>query len=82
MGWIIGYTIGVVVVLLVVALLLLMIRGAKKAADQAGEIVVALQAARDNSAGLWDVGVTNSTVAGITRSATAAREHLENGTPA
>lgn len=79
MSWIIGYSIGTVIVLLVVALLLLMITGAKKAADQAEEIALALERARDHTEGLWDVGVTNATAARITGAATAARQHLESG---
>lgn len=79
MAWIIGYAIGVVLVLLVVALLLLMIMGARKVADQAEAVVGALERARDNSAGLWDVGTTNTTAARITAAATAARLHLEDG---
>lgn len=80
MGWVIGYTVGVVVVLLVVALLLLMIRGASKVADQAEAVVGALELARDRSAGLWDVGTTTATARRITHAATAARHHLEAGT--
>lgn len=80
MGWIIGYTIGLVVVLLVVALLLLMIRGVAKVADQAEAVVGALESARDRSEGLWEVGTTTLTARRITAAATAARQHLEAGT--
>lgn len=79
MGWIIGYAVGLVVVLLVVALLLMMISGARKVADQADAVVGALELARDRSAGLWEVGTTNATAHRITRAATAARHHLEQG---
>lgn len=77
MGWVIGYSVGVVVVLLVVALLLLMIKGAKTAADQAEAVVAALESARDNSEGLWDVGAASDCVQRITRAGAAARGALQ-----
>ena len=77
MGWAIGYAVGLAIVLLVVALLLVMIRGARTAADQAEQIVVALESARDRSQGLWDVGIASAHAQRITRAATAARGALE-----
>ncbi len=77
-GWIVGWVIGGVVVALVVALLLLMIRGATRAGVKAGNILGALQASRDNTAGLWSVDATNKTARRITSAATAARLHLES----
>lgn len=77
-GWVIGWVIGAVVVALVVTLLLLMIRGASHAGVKAGNILEALQASRDNTDGLWKVDDTNKTVRRITKSATAARLHLES----
>lgn len=76
-GWVSGWAIGTVVVLLVVALLVLMIRGAALAAGKAEDIVVALGDARTNTAGLWELDVTNQTALRIVAAATAAREHLE-----
>lgn len=75
-GWWIGWIIGAVVVLLVVALLLLMIKGAGRAVVKAGNVVAALEASRDNTAGLWNVNDVNHDVTRIVRAATAAREHL------
>ena len=77
-GWIVGWVIGAVVVGLVVALLLMMIRGAHRAGVKAGNVLAALEASRDNTAGLWSVDVTNKTARRITKAATAARLHLES----
>lgn len=77
-GWIVGWAIGGVVVALVVVLLLLMIQGASRALVKAGNILAALEAGRDNTDGLWKVDDTNKAIRRITRSATAAREHLES----
>lgn len=78
MGWIFGYTVGVVVVLVVVGLLVLMIRGARRAADQAEAIVAALERARDNSAGLWQVQETIAATSRITAAAAAVRAQTED----
>ena len=75
-GWWIGWIVGGVVVALVVALLLLMIRGASRAVTKAVNVVGALEAARDNTAGLWRVNEVNHNLTRIVRAATAAREHL------
>lgn len=75
-GWVIGWVVGGIVVALVVALLLLMIRGASRAGTKAGNILSALEAARDNTAPLWEVNTTNRTIDRVTAAATAAREHL------
>ena len=77
MGWVVGYAIGLVIVVLVVALLLLMIRGARTAAEQAEQIVEALESARDRSEGLWGVGIASAHTQRITRAAGVARGALE-----
>ena len=77
-GWWIGWGIGVVVVALVVVLLLLMIRGAGRAVTKAGNILRALEQARDNTSALWALDATNRTAERITSAATAARNHLES----
>ncbi len=77
-GWIVGWSIGAVVVVALVVLLLLMIRGAARAGVKAGNILVALEQSRDNTAGLWSVDATNKTARRITNAATAARLHLES----
>ncbi len=77
-GWYIGWGIGLVFVVIVVVLVLLMIRGASRAGDKAESIVKALNGAQENTAGLWNVDITNRTVVDITSSARAAREYLES----
>ena len=77
-GWYVGWGIGLLFVVIVVVLLLLMIRGASRAGDKAISIVEALDGARDNTAGLWNVDTTNRTIVDITASAKAARESLES----
>ncbi|MCY4068726.1 MAG: hypothetical protein OXE79_06455 [Acidimicrobiaceae bacterium] len=81
-GWIIGYLIGGGLVLVVVVLLLLMIRGAHRAAVQAGAILAALQESRDNTAVLWAVNDVNSAIERISSGAGAVREHLIAGSGA
>ena len=76
-GWVIGFVIGGIVVLAVVLLLGLMIRGARRVHRKAVDILAALHAARDHTAGLWEVPTTNATVGRIVRSATEARIALE-----
>lgn len=75
-GWLIGWIIGGGVVALVVALLLLMIRGASRTVVRAGNVRDALEASRDNTAGLWHVNEVNHNATRIVKAATAAREHL------
>ncbi len=76
-GWVIGFAIGGVVALVVVVLLLLMIRGARRVLGKAEAILVALQAARDHTDGLWELPTTNATVGRIVDAATDARVALE-----
>ena len=75
-GWVLGWLIGAAVVVVVVALLLLMIVAASKTAAKAEAILAALGDARDNTAGLWQLDVTNQVAGRIVEAATAAREHL------
>lgn len=75
-GWVLGWLIGAAVVVVVVTLLLLMIVGAAKTAAKAEAIVVALEEGRDNTAGLWQLDVTNQAAGRIVDAAAAAREHL------
>lgn len=74
--WVIGLSIGLVLVVVVVILLVLMILGASRAADKVETIVAALEEARDNTEGLWQLAATNTTATRIVRSAAAARTHL------
>jgi hypothetical protein len=76
-GWVLGFIIGGVVALAVVVLLLLLIRGAKRVLGKAEAILAALYAARDNTAGLWELPETNATVGRIVTAATDARVALE-----
>lgn len=75
-GWVLGWTIGLVVVAVVVILLVLMIIGASRAGAKAEAILAALQDARDNTEGLWQLDATSQVADRIVASATAAREHL------
>lgn len=76
-GWVIGFAIGGVVVLVVVVLLLLMILLARRAAEKAEAILAALEEARDNTAGLWQVDTTNTVAGRIVEAAGQARAALE-----
>jgi hypothetical protein len=76
-GWVLGFAIGGVVALAVVVLLLLLIRGARRVLGKAEAILAALHAARDNTAGLWELPDTNATVGRIVTAATDARVALE-----
>lgn len=76
-GWVLGFAIGGVVVVAVVVLLLLMIRGARRVLAKAEAILSALHAARDNTAGLWELPDTNQTLERIVGAASAARGALE-----
>lgn len=76
-GWVLGFAVGAAVALIVVVLLLLMIRGAKRVLGKAEAILAALHAARDNTAGLWELPATNAAVGRIVDAATDARIALE-----
>jgi hypothetical protein len=78
-GWVIGFAIGAIVVVIVVVLLLVLITLARRIAGRAEAILVALQAARDNTAGLGELTKTNRAVARINAGATTARETVEGG---
>jgi len=75
-GWVLGWTIGLAVVAVVVILLVLLIVLASRAGAKAEAILVALQDARDNTEGMWQLDATNQVTDRIIASATAAREHL------
>lgn len=75
-GWLLGYLIGAVVVLIVVAVLLLMIAGARQTAAKVEAIVVALDAAREGTAPLWELHTTVVTAERIVDAAAAARNAL------
>ncbi len=72
-GWVLGYVIGAVVVVVVVAVLGLMIIGARRTATKVEEIVLALRAARDGTAALWQVQTTAQAAERIVDAAAAAR---------
>lgn len=75
--WVIGFVLGSVVVLLAAALLLTIIALGRRIVRQAGEIVVALDGARANTAPLFDVTRTNLALDRITRDLRVVREELE-----
>lgn len=78
-GWILGYIIGAVVVVVVVVVLLLMIIGARRTAERAEAVLAALQAARDGTAGLWQLADTVGTAERIVAAAADARISLTPG---
>lgn len=78
MAWFIGYAVGIGVVAIVVLLLVVLITQAKRIATKAESIVGALEAARENTAPLWEVQRTNQTIRRITDGAGAARLALES----
>jgi ABC-type multidrug transport system fused ATPase/permease subunit len=66
-GWIVGWALGVVVIALVAVLVLTITALAQRITRQAEAITEALDGARENTAALWDVRATNSTIDRITR---------------
>lgn len=78
-AWILGYLIGAVVVLVVVAVLLMMIVGARRTAEKAEAVLSGLNAVRDRTAGLWQLGATVSTAERIVAAAADARTSLTPG---
>jgi hypothetical protein len=71
--WIVGWVGGVVVVALVAALVLAITALANRIVSQAEDITTALDGARSNTAPLFDVRETNSTVDRITRGLRSVR---------
>lgn len=76
-GWILGLSIALAVVGVVVVLLVMMIVLASRAAGKAEAILTALDDARVNTRGLWEVDQANQAATRIVGAATAAREYLE-----
>ena len=74
--WIFGWIVGGVVVLLAAGLLLAIIALGRRIVRQAEDITAALDGARENSDGLWEVKRTNLAIDRITRGLAAAREAL------
>jgi hypothetical protein len=72
-GWWIGWAIGLLVVLLAASLLLAIIALARRITRQADDITRALDGARANTDGLFDVTRTNLAVDRITRGLAAVR---------
>lgn len=74
--WIFGWVVGAVVVAIAAALLLTIIALGRRIVRQADDITAALDGARANTDGLWEVKKTNLAVDRITRGLAAAREAL------
>ena len=66
-GWIIGWSVGVVVILIAAVLLLAIIALGRRIVGQADAITTALDGARSNTDGLFDVKRTNLAIDRITR---------------
>lgn len=80
-GWVIGFAVGGVVVVIVATLAIILILEARKISNQAEEIHAALEAARDNTAGLWEVDSVNRSLRVVRDSAVSARMALTRGGP-
>ena len=78
-GWAIGLIAGAAVVLIVVILLVAMIVLARRINAKAQAIVAALNTARDNTAGLWDVADTNVAATRIIDAAKGLGDTLSDG---
>ena len=76
--WVIGWVVGVAVVLVAAALLLVIIALARRIVRQAGDIVVALDGARENTTALFDVTRTNLALDRIRRDLATVREGLDS----
>ena len=75
--WVIGWVLGAAVVLVAALLLLAIIALGRRIVRQAGEIVEALDGAREHTTPLFDVTRTNLAVDRITRNLRTVREGLE-----
>lgn len=80
-GWLIGYIIGGAVVVIVAVLAITLILQARKIGAQAADILRALEAGRDNTAGLWEVDDVNRSLDTVRKSARSARLTLTGGEP-
>lgn len=74
--WVIGSVIAAAVVLVAALLLLVIIALARRIATQADRITEALDGARENTNGLFDVAKTNLALDQITRSLATVRKGL------
>jgi hypothetical protein len=72
-GWVIGWIVGALVVVIAATLLLIIIALARRITGQAHEITRALDGARENTTGLFDVKRTNLAIDRITRGLRAVR---------
>ncbi len=75
-GWYVGFVIATVVITIVVILVGTILSQARRIAEQAGAITVALDEARINTLPLWELDKVNSGVRSITKSAQQARQVL------
>ncbi len=79
MAWVIGYVVGALVVVVVAVLAITLILQARKIGRQAGDVIAALERARDNTAGLWEVDTVNRSLENVRAAARAARIALTGG---
>lgn len=77
--WVIGAAIAAAVVLVAAVLLFAIIALGRRIVRQAGEIVDALDGARENTNALFDVTRTNLAIDQITHRLASVREELEAG---
>jgi hypothetical protein len=74
--WTFGWIVAGVVVVIAAGLLLAIIALGRRIVGQADDITAALDGARANTDGLWEVKKTNLAIDRITRGLAAAREAL------
>jgi hypothetical protein len=74
--WTIGFAIAGAVVVVAAALLVTIIMLGRRIVSQAGSIIEALDATRENTNPLYDVPAVNHNIERITRGLRAAREGL------
>ncbi len=79
MAWVIGYVVGALVVVVVAVLAITLILEARKIGRQAGDVIAALERARDNTAGLWEADAVNRSLENVRAAARAARIALTGG---
>ncbi len=72
--WVIGASLGAAVIAVAAVLLLVIIALGRRIVRQAGEIVTALDGARENTTGLFDLARTNAALDSITADLRAVRE--------
>lgn len=72
--WMFGWVLGAIVVVVAASLILMIIFQARKIISQAGDIIDAIDGARESTNALYDVTKTNLAIEQITRGLANARQ--------